>query len=264
MPAPTPVGVRAGALRVLLVVGAVLAGAACELRADIDLTVEDDGSGEVQVAIALDEDGVAENPDLLGELDFTDLEATGWEVDGPAEAADGFTRVTIRHDFGSPEEVAGLIEEVAGESGPIRDFELVREDAFAETRYRFEGVVDFGSGVEDLTDDPALAEALEADPVELIEERLGRAVDQVLGFQVAVRLPGDVDSNAPTEASDGVVWRPSVSERETVELRASSSLRRSDRIVWLLVAGAAGFAAVLTVAIRLVWWRRAKRPVPGS
>lgn len=256
--------VRAGALRALLLVGLVLTGAACELRADVNLTVEADGSGEVDVAVALDEDGVAENPDLLEELDFSDLEATGWEVSAPEAAADGFTRVSVRHDFGSPEEVSGLIEEIAGDSGPFRDFAVVREDAFAETRYRFEGVVDFASGVEGLTDDPELAEALEAEPVELIEERLGAALDQILRFQVTVRLPGDVESNAPTRATNGAVWRPSVLERETVELSASSSLRRSDRIVWLLVAGVAGFAAVLIVAIRLVWWRRSKRPVPGS
>lgn len=255
---------RSRAARALLLVAVVLLGAACELRTDVDLTVEPDGSGEIEVAIALDEDGMDENPDLLAELDFSDLEATGWAVDGPDRDPDGFTRIRVRHRFGAPDEVAGLVSEIAGEDGPFQDFSVVREDGFAETRYRFVGVVDFAAGVEGLTDDPALAEALEADPVELIEERLGAAIDQVLRFQVAVRLPGDVESNAPTEATNAAVWRPSVLERETIELRAASSLRRSDRIIWLLVAGVAGSAAVLFVAIRIVWWRRSKRAVPSS
>ena len=253
---------RARTALLVAVVVVVLAG--CQLRTDVNLTVEADGSGAVEVAVGLDDDGVDENPGLLDALEFGDLADTGWEVTGPEREADGFTRVRVRHAFARPEEVAGLLDQVAGEDGPFRDFAVVREDAFAETRYRFEGVVDFGSGVDSLVDDPELAEALDADPIDLIEERIGSAVDQVLRFQVAVRLPGDVDSNAPTQASNGAVWRPSVLERDVIELRATSTIRRSGRLVWLGIAVVAGLALVLFLAVRLVLWRRSRTTVPSS
>lgn len=256
--------VRHGLLRAGLLTVAVLVGSACQLRTDLNITVEPDGSGEITVAIGLDEDGVAEHPDLLDELEFGDLRVTGWEVSGPEKDDDGFTRVRIRHEFGAPEEVATLLDEVAGESGPLRDFSLAQKDGFAETRYRFEGVVDFTDGVEGLVEDPELAEALDAEPVDLIQERLEGAIDQVLRFQVAVQLPGDVASNAPTQATNGAVWRPSVLEEEAVELVATSTLQRNDRIVWLIVAAVAGFALLLFVIIRVVLWRRARTVIPGS
>ncbi len=243
---------------------AVLLVSACQLRTDVNVTVEADGSGEVEVVVALDQDGVAQNPQLLDQLDFSDLEATGWTVTGPDAGDDGFTRVSIRHPFGAPEEVAGLLDEVDGDGGPFRDFRVTRDDGFAETRYRFDGTVDFTNGVSGLTKDPELAAALDADPVSLIEERLGGAIDQVLRFQVAVRLPGEVDSNAPTKASNGAVWRPSVLEHDAIQLHATSTIRRTSRIVWLGVALAAAFALVLFVIVRIVLWRRSRRAVGSS
>jgi hypothetical protein len=55
-----------------------------------------------------------------------------------------------------------------------------------------------------------------------------------------------------------------VLEDEAVELSASSTLRRNDRIVWLVVAAAAGFALVLFVVVRIVLWRRSRVTVEGS
>ena len=243
-----------------LVLGAlavVLAG--CQLRTEVNLSVSDDGSGVVEVGLGLDEDGVAEHPDLLEALDFGDLVDAGWTVSEPAEEGDGFTYVRVRHRFDRPEDVAPLLEQVAGEEGPLRDFRLERDDAFAETEYRFGGEVDFTGGLDRLTEDPELAEALGSEPVELIEDRLGRAVDELLQFQVAVRLPGEVSSNAPTQATNGAVWRPSVLEEEAIELTATSTLTRTDRIVWTAVGGLAALVLVRFLAVRLVLWRRRAR-----
>ncbi len=250
--------------RVLALVVAVLALSACQLRTQLNIAVEPDGSGRVEVVIGLDEDGVRQNPELLDQLDFSDLEAAGWTVTGPEPGSDGFTQVRVAHDFGAPEDLDDLLDQVDGGSGPFRDFRLTRSDGFARTRYRFDGVVDFTGGVAGVAADPALADALGADPVALIEQRVGGAVDQLLRVQVAVRLPGDVDSNAPTKASNGAVWRPSVLEREAVELHATSTIRRTGRLVWLGVAAAAGFALVLFVAVRLVLWRRRRGSPAGS
>jgi hypothetical protein len=247
----------------LLVLGALL-GTACELRTEVDVSVEADGSGEVEVAIGLDDATATERPEVLEDLAFDDLTATGWEVVGPVDEPGGFTWVRVRHDFGAPEDVERLLDQLSADDGPIRGFRVEREDGFASTEYHFGGVVDLTSGAAALTEDPELAEVLGADPAELVEEQLGRAIDEVVQFKVAVRLPGDVESNAPTQTSDGAVWRPSAPDGEAVELVATSTLRRTERIVWAVVGAIAGFALVLFVAVRLVSWRRSRRSPTGS
>ncbi len=249
-------------LRVLRAMAAaaalVVALAGCELRTEINIDVADDGSGTVEVGAGVDDDALERRPDLLDDLALDDLLATGWTATDPKKEADGLTWVRLRHDFAQPDEVGSLVEEIAGESGPFRHFSLTRDDGFAATTYAFSGVVDFSSGISGLTDDPELAEALEADPTVLIEEEIGQALDEVLQVQVAVRLPGDVDSNAPTQASNGALWRPSVLEREAVDLSATGTLTRTSRYIWLGVAVVAGFGMVLFLAIRFASWRRGR------
>lgn len=240
----------------LPVVLLVLALAGCELRTEINVDVADDGSGTVEVGAGVDDDALERRPSLLDDLALDDLLATGWTATAPTKEADGLTWVRLRHDFATPGEVGALVDEIAGEDGPFRDFELTRDDGFAETTYEFSGTVDFGAGVAGLTDDPQVAEALEADPAELIEAEIGQALDEVLRVQVGVRLPGDVESNAPTQASNGALWRPSVLEREAVELSATGTISRTDRWAWLGVAAAAGVGLVLFLSIRLASWRR--------
>lgn len=234
----------------------LVALAGCELRTEINIDVAEDGSGTVEVGAGVDDEALERRPDLLDDLALDDLLATGWTASEPAKEADGLTWVRLRHDFARPEDVGPLVEEIAGERGPFRDFALRRDDSFASTAYAFSGVVDFSSGVTGLTDDPELAEALEADPAELIEDEIGQAIDEVLQVRVAVRLPGDVESNAPTQASNGARWNPSVLEREEVELSATGTLDRTERYVWLAVALVAAFALLLFAAIRIASWRR--------
>lgn len=243
-------------LALLLLVG--LAAGACEVRTEVNITVRDDGSGVVEVALGLDEEALERRPGVFDELDLSDLEGSGWEVQAPAEEA-GLTWLRVTHRYGAPEEVGPLVEQVAGEDGPLRDVSLVRDDEFAETRYRFAGTVDFTAGAAGLAADPELADALGAEPIELLEERIGAAVDELVQVQVAVRLPGEVTSNAPTQASNGAVWRPSIVEREAVELQASSTLARTERWIWLGVAVAAGLILVLYLLIQVARWRRRRR-----
>ena len=236
----------------------VLALASCELRTEINVDVAEDGSGTVEVGAGVDDDALDRRPTLLDDLALDDLLATGWTATAPTKEADGLTWVQLRHEFATPDEFGALVDEIAGEDGPFRAFALTRDDGFAETTYTFSGTVDFGGGVAGLTDDPQVAEALEADPAELIEAEIGQALDEVLRVQVGVRLPGDVESNAPTQASNGALWRPSVLEREAVELSASGTISRTDRWVWLGVAVAAGIGLVLLLSIRLASWRRGR------
>lgn len=234
--------------RLLLTLAAVGVLAACEVRTEIAVDVDDDGSGVVTVAVGLDPDAVDRFPGLEQELRLDDLGATGWEITGPTLEADGFTWIRGSKPFARPEEAGAVLAEVAGADGPFRDFVVERDRSFARTTYRFAGVVDFTGGLERFGDD-ALAAALDGEPlgedVSAIEERVGAAIDEAFTFRVAVRLPGDItSSNAPTEADNGAVWEPSLSEAGPVELVAESETTRTGSIVLVAVAVVAGVAAV--------------------
>jgi hypothetical protein len=247
--------------RALLALVVVVALGACEVRTEVGVEVEEDGSGVVRVAVALDDDAVRRFPGLEQELRLEDLRATGWEITGPTAEADGRTWIRGEKPFATPEDAGRVLAEVAGENGPFRDFVVTRERSFARTSYSFRGTVDFTGGIERFGDD-ALAEALDGEPlgedVAAIEERIGAAIDEAFTFRVAVRLPGDVTgSNAPTEAENGAVWEPRLSEEGPIELTAESEVTRTGSIALVVLAVLAGIAAVLVVA-GFPWRRRRK------
>lgn len=245
--------------RALAALLAVLALAACEVRTDVGIEVEEDGSGVVRVAVGLDDDAASRVPRLADELRVDDLEATGWEVAGPSEEADGYTWVRAEKPFATPDDAGRVLAELAPDRGPFRDFVVTRERSFARTSFEFDGTVDFTRGLETFGDE-ALAEALDGEPlgedVAAIEERIGAAIDEAFRFRVAVVLPGDLQStNAPTEASNGAVWEPRLSEEGAIDLHATSRVVRTSTIALTAAAAAAGVAAV-AVAVGIPWRRR--------
>lgn len=246
-------------VRAAVAVLVIALAAGCEVRTEVGVEVEGDGSGTVTVSVGLDDDAVSRVPGLEQELRLDDLRATGWEITGPAPEADGFTWIRGTKPFATPEEAGRVLEEVAGPDGPFRDFVVTRERSFARTEYGFRGVVDFTGGLEAFGDE-ALADALDGEPlgedVAAIEERIGAAIDETFTFRVAVRLPGDLrSSNAPTEAGNGAVWEPRLSEGGPVELVAGSESVRTGSIALVALAGLAGLAAV-AVLVGVPWRRR--------
>lgn len=253
---------RALARLLALAVLALVAGA-CEARVELDVRVDEAGAGSVELALGLDAAALERRPEAFAELALSGLEEAGWEVRPLEEDDDGWTWLRVRHRFGAPEEVGPLVEQVAGPDGPLRDVRLERDDRFAETRYRFAGTVDLTGGAAGVTRDPELAEALGAEPVELLAERLGAPVDELVSVQVAVHLPGAVESNAPLPRTGAAVWQPSIAEGEVVELAATSSLARTERWVWLGVAVLAGVALVAYGIFLVVRWQRGRRAAPA-
>src|SRR5690606_23798725 len=132
----------------------VLVVSGCRLEIDLNVTVDEDGSGVVEVVLGLDAGAVERvGGDLEAVLAVDDLVDAGWEFDGPSEDADGFTRVRISHPFGTPEEAAEVFGQIAAEDGPFQDFRVTRKTSFAETRWGFSGRIDFQGGVEAFGDD---------------------------------------------------------------------------------------------------------------
>ncbi len=243
--------------------GAVLAATGCRLELDVNVAMEEDGSGTVEVVTALDPEAVDRiGGDLAAVVELDDLRSAGWTVDGPTEDPDGSTRLQVRRAFGTPEEAGEIFAEIAGAEGPFQDFELRRDVSFATTEWAFSGRVDFSGGLEALGDD-ALAEELDGEPlgrsVEEIEAQLGESLSRVLQVRVRVRLPGEVSSNATTQADNGAVWQVGFGEG-AVDLEAEGSQRRTSSLVLVGLAVVLALVLLVVVLIRVAMRRTAAPP----
>ncbi|MGH9244933.1 MAG: hypothetical protein ACRD29_11575 [Acidimicrobiales bacterium] len=237
-------------------------GAACQVRTEITVDVREAGGGTVTVGVGLDDDAVSRVTDPSELVRSNDLEEAGWTVTGPVRQGDGFTWFRATKPFETPEEATAIFGEISGENGPFQGFELVRDRSFARTDLRFEGSVDFRGGLESFSDSE-LAQSLEGEPlgepVERIEQRIGATLDRVFQFRVAVRMPGDVESNAPGGPTNGAVWEPKLSEEGVIHLEAATRVWRRGSIIAIVVAGAALLILLAWLLIRLADRTRRRR-----
>lgn len=232
----------------------VLLASGCRLELDVNVSMDEDGSGTVEVVAALDPDAVERiGGDLGAVVELDDLRAAGWTVDGPTEDRDGFTRLRVQRAFGTPEEADEILAVIAGEEGPFQDFSLRRDVSFATTEWAFSGRVDFSGGLEALGDE-ALAEALDGEPlgqtVEEIEAQLGESLSRLVQVRVRARLPGEVTSNATTQADNGAVWQVGFGEG-AVELEAEGTEHRTSTLLLVGAAVVLGLALLVVVLVRL-------------
>ena len=252
---------------VLLVALVVLSSGACRVRTDIGIEVKENGSGTVTVKIGLDDDAMKKAPNFQQALKVDDLTAHGWTVSGPVKETDGFTYFSVAKPFANADEAKRIFTEISGEKGPFRDFSITRSRSFAHTKFHFSGTVDFSSGIESFSDSE-LAQQLDGKPVgedvKAIEQRIGESLDNVFEIRIAVRMPGDVTSNAPGQAVNGAVWQPRLSQPAAITLEASSESSRWFTIAGTAVAMLAALAMVVLLAVRLVRRVRRRRRVAGT
>jgi hypothetical protein len=247
----------------------VLAATGCRVDIGVQIDVADDGSGIVEVVVALDGDAVDRlGGDLERVLEVDDLRAAGWSVDGPRGAPGGGAEVSASKGFGTPAEARRVVQEIAGADGALRRFRVDRSTPFARTEWSVRGVVDLRGGIEAFGDE-ALAAELDGlpvgRPVEAIELELGEPLDEVISLAVEVRLPGDdVRTNAGEPSPGGGTWRAALGDGP-VRIQASSSEQRSSVLAWL--GAGIGLAVLLVVLLVgrgvLALWRRRRRPPPA-
>jgi hypothetical protein len=235
------------------------------VQTEVAIEVEEDGSGTVTVSVGLDTVAAAEVPQLDQQLRIDDLEAAGWTISGPAVEDDGDLWTRATKPFATPEEAGAVLAEIAGSDGPLQDFQVTRERSFARTTFGFDGTVDLTGGLESFSDE-ALASALDGQPlgqsIEAIEARIGGPIDEAFTLRVLVDLPGEVESNAPTQTADGAAWEPRISDPEPTTLTAASEVTRS-RSLLLVGVAAAGLVGLLVVLVVGPLRRRRRRgPTP--
>jgi hypothetical protein len=219
------------------------------VRVGIDAAA--DGSGDVRATATLDKGAVTSVGDLKTKLALGDLVKAGWRIDGPKAAKDGGATITARHPYRTPADAARLVEDLSGATGPLQQFRVRQHRSFLRTATTLTGTVDLQRGIGSFSD-PKLTEALGGQPLGVtdaqLEKRLGDSLQRLFGLEVAVRLPGKVDANAPTVTSNGAVWAPKLGERVTLE--ATAKRWNVANIASVAVAAAAALALVAILLMR--------------
>lgn len=233
-----------------------LATSACRVDVSVGIDAHDDGGGEVRAQARLDGPAVSQlgGPDPGDRIRLDDLRKAGWEIEGPTKQDDGGLEIVATHPYDTAEEAERLVADLGGDPGPLRAFTVRQQRSFLKTTTEFAGTVDLRQGLGAFTD-PDLRQALEgtdAAPLgvttEALEKRLGSPLDRMIGVQVAVRLPGRLESNAPTEAADSAVWAPALGDEAVLE--ASSERWNLTNIIGAATAAASGLGLVGLLLLR--------------
>lgn len=212
---------------------------ACQVHTTVDVEVNHDGSGSLTVGVGFDEAALDELGDPGDALYLDDLEAAGWEIEGPEVDEDGITWLWGSRSFGSIEELALVLAEVSGAEGPLRDPELDVQDGDEETTYRFTATVDLSEGLEAFGD-PELAEELPGEfggIVDAVEEQEGRPVEEMFDISLTWSLAGEEQ-----------VLTPSLGDPATSVELVSVVEKPDATSVWPVV-GVAGVGAVLGLGL---------------
>jgi hypothetical protein len=231
-----------------------VATTACQLRLRVDVTVDRTGGGHLAVAVAADEE-------LLAQADDADVDPLaavaeagrelaphGWRTDTRI-GEDGSRSVVLSHAFDSPEALADLSADLAEglaapEVAPLEPFALaLGEDTLTLT------------GAAGLEPTPEVTELglQPADAVRVLQER------DAVAYTVHVTLPGEVlAAQGGTIEGSTVTWRIAPGER--VELRAVAV--RPGPSLWPAIVSAVTGALVGAVVVLRVSARR-RRALAG-
>jgi hypothetical protein len=242
------------ALTLILALAVVLSG--CRVDATVRVDVDEGGSGQVVVVLDLDADAVqaaeAGGGTLEERVPLSDLEAAGWQVGPWARADDGSARLTSTRTFAEPDEVAEIIAEISGPSGPL-ELELTRDESFYAKQFELDGRADL-TQITGVAGDQELVDRLVAEGVDVaaLDQRLLTELEESFLLRVAARLPG----------ADAKEWE--VAPGEEVEIDASST---SLPVLkgFLLIAGVGlGVLALLLLVVGEMRLRRRRRRINSA
>ena len=234
---------------VLVALAVAFLAVACKVDTTVSIKVHDDGSGVVTVTAVLDPDAVTAAEAGGGKLEdrvrLGDLTQAGWTVQPWARAADGSAQLVLTKPFSSPAQVAGIMREISGTTGPLRDVTVTRDRGLFSTSYSARGTLDLQTLKTGLTTDPDVVAALTNQQVDVnaIDQSLLAALRDSFRLKLAIDLPGRATS------VQGVSGK-------TTEVDTSSSVLDTQRVVLVVVA-----VVLVALAVLVMLWpgRRRRR-----
>ncbi len=239
----------------LLFVALAVVLAGCSVDTTVSVRVEDDGSGVVTVRTVLDADAVqaveSGGSPLESAVRLTDLPAAGWSVRSWARRADGGAVLVLRKPFDDGDDVAAIVHEINGASGPVHDVSVRRDPGLLSTHYEVEGAVDLRRLATGVGDDPELLGRLGAQGIDV--SALDRALTERLGRSLTVRFDADLPGHRSRTV--GKAGR-------NVPVDASTTKLNTTRIALIVVAVVLLAAAVM--ALRGGWRRRNRARPPRT
>ena len=239
----------------MLIAASVVLLGACEVRTDVAVRVDEDGSGTVVVTVVMDAEAAARLGDPATALRTDDLAAAGWTLDEPG-TDDGILTLRATRSFASPAELPGVLDEVGGVDGVFRGTELSVSDGFNTTTYTFGTEVELTGNPEQFGDELLTSSlgglALGRTPEELAFE--GAADPSTATLRVLVELPGGAPRTDGTAGGDRAVWEFPMTggEPTNAQLSSESSLGGSATLVLFVLGGVALLVAVGLAVVGLV------------
>lgn len=233
-------------LRLVLLALFALFLTACQVDAAVDVNVTEDGSGTVTVTLAFDDEVVEAAPELLDGLRTSDLASAGWTIDGPTESESGQSVIVMASkDFASPDHLAGVLQEIAGDTGVFNDFAVTRERSFARTTYLLTGQIDASVNIERFSDDgiTGLLGSPIGRSVEELEAIAGRPLEQTVTLRFTVTLPDTAESIGGQVDGNTATWAILPVDPLPTDINVSSSVE--DRLPRI-------YAAIALIALALL------------
>ena len=215
---------------VLIVVALAFVLAGCKVDATVTVDMHDDGSGRVTLDVHLAAQAVqaleSGGTKLEDAVRLADLQGAGWTIGPWKKAADGSASLQLSKPFTSPDQVAGIVGELNGAGGPVRDVTASRDRGLLGTDYSVKGAVDLGAIATGITADPELVASLTNQQVDpnAIDQSLLQRLHEALSVDLVVKFP---DGSSTTVT--GVAG-------QRVPVDASANVRNTRRIVLFAVA----------------------------
>jgi hypothetical protein len=229
-----------------LIAALVLVAAGCRLDVDVAVVMDADGAGTITVTAVADPELVAEVPGLAEDLRLDDFRTAGWASDGPTATPDGGLQVVLTHDVVSPDQANDLLASLNGEGGPFHGLTLARTVDGDSVTFAADGTLQVVGGIDAFSDAYVASLGAGTPFAETLAAR-GEPLDDDLGIELSVALPGDVDTDAtltdagaswqvPLDGSAATVAAASTTKESHTFARLLSWLALAALIVWIVVA----------------------------
>ncbi len=239
-----------------LLLGVVLCLSACQADIQVGVDVRQNGSGSVTVTATLDQAAAAYASDVR----TSDLVNSGWKVVGPTPAANGGVTFTASKAFANPAQAKVVVSQLSGSTGPFRNLTIGSRHSFFRTTTTFQGTVDLTCGLNCFSD-PQLQQTLGGSDLGInpsaLQADAGVILDRLFQFEIAARLPGPVQSNAPVQVGNGALWKATLGQKAV--LMASAKSWNVTHIVEVAVGGMVVLVLVVVALVALVRRRRRRR-----